>query len=556
MPRARPSPALLLALAACSGSGGGAGTGEPAPGPDPSKATATYHAHVRPIIDASCLACHTGGGIGPFALGSYEEVRDAAALVVTAVEDRRMPPWLPDPSCRHFKGERALAAEDIQTIRRWFDEGRAEGDPADYVPRDAGRRTLEHDWGTPTMSLRPDEAYTPSATRPDDYRCFPLEHDFERETYVRRAQVVPDRQDLVHHVIVYLIAPELSAQVDALDASEPGPGYTCFGGPGLGTPTLITGWTPGADVPPEPSDAAIRIPPGGRLVMQMHYNVLQSSAAPDRTGLELWLTEERPGFLVSIQSFPNLGIEIPAGEASSKHTRVFTNNSREPWVVVGNSPHMHLLGERIRMTALLEGGRESCIVDIPRWDFGWQQGYAFLPGEELVIQPGERVRLECEYDNSAENQPVVNGVRRESQKVTWGEGTLDEMCLDFLWIVRPWSPLPDRAASCPAFQPCYDACRTSPFGLRTGCLLQCGARSGMGCLECSLPGLVQCALPECPGAIEGFLGCLEGCQREADASACVASRCQVDILTFDGCVDPLIAAGKCDFGVAGCGVRL
>lgn len=39
-------------------------------------------------------------------------------------------------------------------------------------------------------------------------------------------------------------------------------------------------------------------------------------------------------------------------------------------------------------------------------------------------------------DNSAENQPLVDGVPKESVDVGWGEGTFDEMCLGVLLISR------------------------------------------------------------------------------------------------------------------------
>jgi hypothetical protein len=38
------------------------------------------------------------------------------------------------------------------------------------------------------------------------------------------------------------------------------------------------------------------------------------------------------------------------------------------------------------------------------------------------------------YDNSAAHQPIVDGVQQQPRTVTFGEGSLDEMCLHYVWL--------------------------------------------------------------------------------------------------------------------------
>ena len=45
------------------------------------------------------------------------------------------------------------------------------------------------------------------------------------------------------------------------------------------------------------------------------------------------------------------------------------------------------------------------------------------------------LRLECHWDNTAENQPLVGGERLPPEDVFWGEGTRDEMCLGIVLMV-------------------------------------------------------------------------------------------------------------------------
>jgi hypothetical protein len=53
-----------------------------------------------------------------------------------------------------------------------------------------------------------------------------------------------------------------------------------------------------------------------------------------------------------------------------------------------------------------------------------------------TARPGDSLSLECHWDNSASNQPIVNGVRQAPIDLNWGEGTNDEMCLGGFFITR------------------------------------------------------------------------------------------------------------------------
>ena len=38
------------------------------------------------------------------------------------------------------------------------------------------------------------------------------------------------------------------------------------------------------------------------------------------------------------------------------------------------------------------------------------------------------------------NQPVVNGERLTPRRVKWGDGSFDEMCLNYITVVEPFEP--------------------------------------------------------------------------------------------------------------------
>ena len=86
--------------------------------------------------------------------------------------------------------------------------------------------------------------------------------------------------------------------------------------------------------------------------------------------------------------------------------------------------HMHTRGARASVVVQRGGGDDACLIDVPRWDFGWQGIYEFAA--PITINPTDQVRLECHFDNSGGDAALK-----------WGEGTEDEMCLGMVYVSAP-----------------------------------------------------------------------------------------------------------------------
>jgi signal peptidase I len=96
---------------------------------------------------------------------------------------------------------------------------------------------------------------------------------------------------------------------------------------------------------------------------------------------------------------------------------------------------MHLLGQSIELQ--LNPGTSSArtLLDIPRWDFHWQNAYTLA--KPVVAKPGDVVRVTCRYDVSKRaKRPHGSVIPRTPRYVLWGEGTTDEMCLGILQVTR------------------------------------------------------------------------------------------------------------------------
>lgn len=522
-----------VSLAACESDEPGSDTGVDGG----SVGELTYHEHLRPLIEESCAGCHTDGGAAPMVLDTWEGFSTWGAAAVEAVESGTMPPWTPDPDCRPLQGDRSLTADEIDVFSGWLADGSREGAEADYVAPEA----TDVEFGVPDWDIAPAVEYTPSLALPDDYRCFPLDYEFEEEALIGAFDIVPGDSATVHHVLIYPVGPAGIDTMEALDAAEDGPGYSCFGGPGAGSRDLLAAWIPGSPPTQFPGDSAIRIVPGSRLVMQVHYSTAgitdPAELRADRTRLRLWENADAEELLV-VLGFVDREIPIPAGEAEVTHrsNHIYPIDAR----LVMVAPHMHNLGTEIS----IRHAEAGCLVDIPDWDFNWQQYYFFEDDSTVEIEVGTELELTCTYNNSTENQPLVNGLQLEPRDVAWGDGTFDEMCVAFVGGLIP--NYPSNGGLCGPFDACIDGC-IEDGGV--DCFMSCALAGGGSCLSCVSGGLQGCVLDHCP--LEGLLlqTCLSDC---GPLYSCSSVTCREEFGSLIECVKPHALEGACDEGLAAC----
>ncbi|MEO1267883.1 MAG: hypothetical protein AAFX99_07275, partial [Myxococcota bacterium] len=517
-------------------------------------AAVTYHRDIRPLMEANCTSCHQEGGVGPFPLiYNADEWASGepwwAAVAVSSVMSGSMPPWQPDNSCRPMLHARFLEPAQAERFAQWMEEGFPQGDPGQYVAPDEQTGVALPE---PDLLLGPGEAYQPDLTRPDDYRCQLLDHTFSEDTFITATDIVPGDRRVVHHVLIYRVNAGDVADLEAREAAEPGAGYACFGGTGASGGGPVAGWVPGSVATQYPDNSAMIIEAGSRLVMQIHYNTLTVDQAPaDFTQLALWTMPagQVPEREVRINGFPHSAINIPAGEPDVVQERSFNLRTTRDVLVIGVAPHMHTIGTAIRAAITHDDGSESCVIDIPTWDFNWQQLYLFPSEQFIALQPGDAHRLTCVYDNSPANQPVVNGQQAEPRDVRWGEGTFDEMCLNYLILSFPYEVQGGSTGggdSCGSFSQCASSCDGD-----STCFLDCSL--GAPCTSCLFSATAACGRDEgCEAPLRDLTGCLSTC--DDSTASCMAGACAEPFGVFYGCVGPSVLGGACNAALDACDV--
>ena len=454
---ARPVTLLLLALAACGdggavgdasagsstvgeagSTGAGESTGTTATGDGATtgaEAGVTYWRDVKPVLDVKCATCHRPGDIAPFSITTYDEAQKMAPAIAESIAAGTMPPWSPSPACNTYKHDRSLSADQRARVLEWIAAGAPEGDPADEPAAPEPEAPIAYD-----LELGIAEPFTPTAY-PDEYHCFLLDWPKQADSYATTFDIVPNERSIVHHVIAYVLPEKELAAFEALDAADPGPGYPCYGGPGgeaSQKAQWLGAWAPGGSGGALPEGTGIRVAPGSKIALQMHYHPLPGAKA-DQSRIMVRTADsvEHPAYLLPL-AHPGWMVDspemtIPAGEPDVVHSFEVDLTSAIAYLFPGSpfgigqavrahaaGVHMHTLGTRASLTVLRDGV-PGCLIDVPHWDFNWQGTYQLAAPVRVGIN--DTVRLECHFDNS-----------KGDEAVKWGERTSDEMCLGMLYV--------------------------------------------------------------------------------------------------------------------------
>jgi hypothetical protein len=406
----------------------------------------TYQKDVRAVLDASCTSCHYTGGIAPFPLDNWADVRAEASAVSTAVANGTMPPWLADASCHPMRASAALSDDTKDLVSKWHAAGFPEGNIADYKPP----QIAHVDIGAPTIQLAMSTAYTTPRDINDNYRCFLMQGTFDKDTYITAVNIVPGQASTVHHVQIHTIPAAGMAQAQKMEGSDGNPGWNCGVG---GTAGLIAGdynlfsWRPGSQTAVfEPGDAVL-VDAGTAVLMQVHYNTQNllpgDAVPPDLSKVQFWTLPDgqQPNRIIRRNGLLSYMFNIPPGDASYSTTAQYSmsrvsavGNGFLAGEFVGETPHMHHLGTELSVTMTDSTGAQTCLVDVPHWNFEWQMDYFYAPGTGVPFTQDDQVSIECDYDNSAANQPFINGVQLTPTTITFGEGSYAEMCLSYAWL--------------------------------------------------------------------------------------------------------------------------
>ena len=427
---------LLLLLAALGPVFRLSGQVSPAPAP-------LFHRDIAPLLLQHCASCHQPGQAAPFSLLQYEDARKRARLIAEVTQRRLMPPWMPDPLCNSFLGERSLSPAQIHLLQRWADSGAPEGPAtnAPPLPRPPDAWPL----GAPDLIVRMEEPFALPADGPDVYRNFVMHIPNATRRFVRGLEFRPENTRAIHHAFLRIDPTRESRRRDAL---ESGPGFG-----GLHTPSTaqtpagqFLSWQPGKQSRFVPEGLSWLLETNCDLVLQAHLRPTGKRESVTAS-IAFYFTDTPPTntpFKIGLRSFD---IDLPAGATNAVVADTYELAADVDLLSV--LPHAHYRGKRLDATASLPGAEVKCLLRIPEWDFNWQGEYLYA--QPLFLPRGTVITMAWHFDNSTNN---ARNPQHPPQRARYGLQSTDEMAE--LWFQL----LPRRREDTPALAR-YDQPRIS-----------------------------------------------------------------------------------------------
>jgi hypothetical protein len=398
-------------------------------------ATPTFNKDVLPLLQRQCQDCHRPNAIAPMSFLTYTETRPYARAIEKAVAGRTMPPWFADPTVGHFKNTKLLTEAEIELLSVWAKSGAPEGD-AKEAP--APRQFVEG-WtiGKPDIVVQfPKEIQLP-ATGVIDQSNLVVHARFERDMWVKAAEVRPGNAKVVHHMKA-IIRPPGSTWLKHVPEGElyvpqRGEGFDTWvpepsaSGP-LPVQDILAKYNPGVEGQRfTVGNAAKFIAAGSDIVFEIHYTTTGKPEV-DRSMVGLVLAEAPPAVRhLTVTGTNNPRIDIAPGDANYQieGDATLASDAKLVWV----QPHQHYRGRHFEMHVVYPNGERKMVLRVPNYRFDWQVGYELA--EPIDLPKGTRLETLGRYDNSAANKFNPD----PSARVTFGLQSNDEMHVAFMGVL-------------------------------------------------------------------------------------------------------------------------
>ena len=380
----------------------------------------TWSNDVASIVYDKCTKCHHQGGIGGFSLMTHAEITPMATAVSHAINDGHMPPWPPNNNYQTYIHNRALSATEKTTLSSWILNGMPLGNANAIPPAPVYSSAAIFGAGDLTVQI---PTYTSKATSTkDDYACFAVPSGLLQNRVIKAVEIIPGNREIVHHALIYL-DPNGVESTDSI-------GGNCAS-PSNANTKLIAGYTPGATPMLLPSIAplklGINISAGSQIYFAMHYPA-GSFGQKDSTKVIFHFYPVGTTGIRQVMASPiieNWAFSLPPNQETTVNAQYpasggLTNNVS----ILSVFPHMHLLGKTIKSFGIKPNGDTLKLIDIPHWDFHWQDFYFFQSIQKAPI--GTTIYGTGIYDNTSNNMHNPNN---PPINVTAGLNTSDEMFL-------------------------------------------------------------------------------------------------------------------------------
>lgn len=380
----------------------------------------TFTKDIARILQDKCEACHRPDSIAPMSLVTYEESRPWARSIRARVVARQMPPWHISKTVgvQHFKNDRSLTDDEIDTIARWVDRGAPKGDVSDMPAPKVW--PSEQGWNfaalfnqqEPDLIIR-STPYEMRAQANDAWWKPVVETGLTEPRWVRAIEIRPGTvkgRKITHHAIARLQQEE---DQPALQNADQGDAFRNAG--------TFMEWAVGKQGEMMRPNSGKLMLPGSKIIWDIHY----SASGEDVTdivelGIYFYPKGQDPKYRQTLHLMGSGGIDIPPNAVkTTEGFFLLRRNAR----VESFQPHMHLRGKAMAMEAILPNGQTQVLSHVDNFNFNWHNSYVYTDDAAPLLPKGTLLKIIAWHDNTAAN-------KSNPEPNTWvgyGDRTVDEM---------------------------------------------------------------------------------------------------------------------------------
>jgi peroxiredoxin len=409
----------------------------------------SFYKDILPFLNANCQKCHSPSNAGPFSLMSYDDATDWLEMGIEEIEARRMPPAQIETETS-LQGPMKPSDAQIKMLKDWIAAGKPQGNPQDAptLPLIPNYGVFESELGPPDLILEQPRPTHLGATGSDVYTHLVLNWNNPEDMRVRAVQFLPGNRKIVHHALIghvpHEIALDAMNNISSQKTDNPDDqilGFYDLHKLGFRSPAprsdgypriaFLCGYIPGFRSIKSPEDAAILVPSGSDIVVQMHYS---RSGKPEDDSSRVGIWFDRDSQNGNSKTKRNLQMiylsgdfaVVPSGVKDFRVTANYTLPHDADLVLC--APHAHQLARWVEIV-LHEPNtpKPKLLLRLPRWDFNWQAAYDASPPVSLAA--GTRIEATASYDNTTDNPMNPSN----PPKPAWhAENSADEMLLPML----------------------------------------------------------------------------------------------------------------------------
>jgi hypothetical protein len=357
-----------------------------------------------------------------------------------------------------FRVTKAPTTAQVAMLRAWVAAGKPEGNPAEAPKLEPlpDYSAFQEDLGPPDIVLEQPEPTQLGAHGNDVYRniIFPLNR--AEDLKLRAIQFLPGNRKVVHHALIGHLPRETVEEAVRDHGGREGfsheddraGGFQDPHGIGFRVPPVredgqpralfVGGFVPGVRAVAAPADAAVVIPAGCHIAVQVHY-VRTGKLETDSSRIGIWIEKQPPRKVTTMIYLSGDFAVVPPGVTDFRVTGSYMLPRDAD--LVGVIPHAHQLARWVEIRAHLPGQeRPLMLLRVPQWDYNWQSPYDLK--RPMRFPAGTRFEAECAYDNSTANP---RNPFDPPQNVWHNETIDDEMLLPMFTFVseRPLDPKGD-----------------------------------------------------------------------------------------------------------------